>query len=191
MHPPKPPATLTGCGQALKHSTAPSPRKQCSGSRNAHTHFHITRSQLGNSLGYNCGAQHSTRLPCSTGARPGTSSQSLEKAASPTPGERPQRLPGCLVGSQAAAGRMPDLAILTVCLNDSGFLLSSPIPKNDKSAIFYSLSHTVSVQKQAVEKDTIHNRESREHQYRRQALEPCSFKSSAHTRSFHSPLLSL
>lgn len=36
-----------GCGQALKHSTAPSPRKQCGGSRNAHMHFHISRSQLG------------------------------------------------------------------------------------------------------------------------------------------------
>lgn len=56
------------------------------------------------------------------------------KHFTPNPGER--RLPGCL------PGRMPALAILTVCLNDLGSFLSFPFPRND-GAIFYSLSHWV------------------------------------------------
>lgn len=142
IHSPKPSAIPTSCGQALEHSTAPSQDSTVV----ALPHKGIPAGKSSQDTAVRV-AQHF--LPLSTGVRPSTSPQILGKAASSMLGWAGSEAPRLPVGSQAAAGRMPGLAILTVCLNDSGSFLSFPVPRND-SAIFCSLSHWVWGQKQEV-----------------------------------------
>lgn len=153
----KPPATLTGCGQTLKHSTAPSPRKPCGGG----------------------------------GSRTSTSSEVWRKATSPIPEWAALETPRLPCGKPSCSRQDARPGNTDRLLEWLRLLAILPYSQKWQCAIFYSLSHTVSVQEQEVEKDTIHNWESRKHQYRRQAFELCSFKPSAPTTTFHGPLLSL
>lgn len=119
--------------------------------------------------------------------------KSGRKAISPIPGQAALEAPRPPCGKPSCRWQDARPGNTDRLLKWLRLLAVFPYSQKWQSTIFYWLSHTVSVvsvQKQEVEKDIIHNWGSRKRQYRRQAFEPCSLKSAAPSISFHGPLLS-
>lgn len=134
------PATLTGCGQAPKHSTAPSPRKPCGGSRNAHTRFHTTGSRLGNAP-WDRTAEGGTARACPT-AR--VQVQALHpkvwrKATSPIPGRAASEAPRLPCGKPSCSRQDARPGNTDHRLKWLRLLAIFPYSQKWQSAIFYFL----------------------------------------------------